>query len=203
MLPHHHILKAVLTGVACLFLASPALAVSIVFELQSGVEGGFGFSSLHDADDSSPMSGASLGSLSGTLTLDYDGVDTYSFIASTVSLSSASYSFEITGGELHSDGGGYLDFILSGTGPYVQTASIEFAGGAPVCCGADGPNRVSPTEIRFWGLSNIPVSGGVDGYAKRIGMDLGAGSPIPEPTAALVFAVGALLVRGGIRNKRS
>jgi hypothetical protein len=71
-----------------------------------------------------------------------------------------------------------------------------------VCCGADGPNRVSPTELRLWGASNIPVSGGVDGYPKRIGMDLGA-SPVPEPTAALVFAVGALVVQGGVRRKRS
>ena len=194
--------KAVLAGAACLFLASPALAVPIVFDLESGSEGGFRFSGLHDADDSSPMSGASLGSLSGTLTLDYDGVDTYSLLASTVSLASATYSFEITGGELHTDGSGHLDFNLTGAGAFAQTASIVFTGGAPVCCGAEGPNRVSPTELRLWGASNIPVSDGIAGSPKRIGMDLGASSAVPEPTAALVFAVGALVVRSGVRRRQ-
>ena len=196
------ILQTLLLAGACLLLASPALAVPIVFQLESGVEAGFGFSSLHDADDSTPMSGASLGSLSGTLTLDYDGIDTYSFISSTVSLASSSYRFELTGGELHSDGGGFLDFVLAGAGPYAQTASIVFSGGAPVCCGADGPNRVSPDELRLWGASNIPTSGGVRGEAKRIGMDLGA-SPVPEPSAALVFAVGALMMQRAVRHRRA
>ena len=195
-------LKLILATTACLILASPALAVPIVFELQSGVENGFGFSGLHDADDSSPMSGSHIGSLSGDLTLDYDGVDTYSFLASTVSLASATYSFTITGGTLHTDGSGFLDFVLAGAGPYAQVASIVFAGGAPVCCGADGPNRVSPTELRLWGASNIAPSGGVAGVSKRIGMDLGAAAPVPEPSAALLFAVGALVMRGAAQRKR-
>lgn len=67
------------------------------------------------------MSGSNIGSLSGTLTLDYNGIDSYSFLASTVSLVSATYSFSITGGLLHTDGGGSLDFVLSGAGPYAQS----------------------------------------------------------------------------------
>jgi hypothetical protein len=198
----HRTLMLTLATTALLLLASPALAVPIVFELQSGVEHGFGFSSLHDADDSTPMSGSNIGSLSGTLTLNYDGVDSYSFVASTVSLASATYNFNITGGLLHTDGGGSLDFVLSGAGPYAQSASIVFAGGAPVCCGVNGPNRVSPTELRLWGASDIPVSGGVQGLSKRIGMDLGAAAnPVPEPNSALLFAVGALVLRGGLQRK--
>jgi hypothetical protein len=198
----HRTLMLTLATTALLLLASPALAVPIVFELQSGVEHGFGFSSLHDADDSTPMSGSNIGSLSGTLTLNYDGVDSYSFVASTVSLASATYNFNITGGLLHTDGGGSLDFVLSGAGPYAQAASIVFAGGAPVCCGVNGPNRVSPTELRLWGASDIPVSGGVQGLSKRIGMDLGAAAnPVPEPNSALLFAVGALVLRGGLQRK--
>jgi hypothetical protein len=190
---------------ACLLLASPAVAVPIVFQIESGVANGFGFSGLHDADDSSPMSGASLGSLSGTLTFDYDGADTYSFLASSVTLASAVYTFEITAGQLQSDGAGFLAFALTGAGPYAHTASIVYQGGAPVCCGADGPNWVTPTALRLWGASNIAPSGGVAGAPKRIGMDLGgsAAIPVPEPSSALLFGAGMVMLQGTRRGRRS
>jgi hypothetical protein len=191
-----------LSAAVLLLAASPALAVSISFDLQQGSQGGFGYSSLHDADDSSPMSGPSLGSLSGTLVLDYDGVDTYSFVSSTVVLASATYSFALTGGELMSDGGGYLGFDLTGAGPYAHSGSLLFTGGAPVCCGVDGPNRIDPTELRLWGASDIRVSGGNSSLAKRIGMDLGAASnPVPEPSAALAFVTGLLVVQRAVRRR--
>jgi len=187
---------------ALLFAASPALAMSITYQIESGTESGFGFSGLHDADDSSPMSGSSLGSLKGSLVLDYDaGLGTYDFVSSTVSLNSTDYTFALTGGQLSSDGGGALDFDLMGAGPYAQTGSIVFAGGAPVCCGVDGPNRIDPTEFRLWGASDIQVSS-VTGGAKRIGMDLGGAAPVPEPSAALVFAAGLLVARGAAGGRR-
>ena len=186
-----------------LMVASPALAMPISYELQSGSEGGFGFSSLHDADDSTPMSGASLGSLSGTLVLDYDGIDTFTFVSSSVTLASADYAFALNGGQLMSDGGGFLSFELTGAGPYAQSGAIIFSGGAPVCCGVDGPNRIDPTELRLWGASNGPISGGDPKLAKRFGMDLGgSAAPIPEPSAALVFGVGLLVVQRSVRGRR-
>jgi hypothetical protein len=197
------IAKFLLASAACFLLASPAVAVPIVFQIESGTADGFGFSSLHDADDNSPMSGASLGSLSGTLTLDYDGADTYSFLASSVTLASAIYVFEITGGVLQSDGAGFLDFALTGAGPFAHTGSILYTGGTPVCCGADGPNWVTPTALRLWGASNIAPSGDVAGVPKRIGMDLGgSASPVPEPSAALLFGAGMVVLRGALLGRR-
>ena len=196
-------IPAFLAMATLLLVASPALALPISFVIESGSEGGFGFSSLHDSDDNSPMSGSTLGALSGTLVLDYDGVDTYTFVSSTVALTSATYTFAITGGALQTDGTGYLDFDLTGAGPYAQSSSLLFTGGTPVCCGATGPNRIDPTELRLWGASDVPISGGDPSLAKRIGADLGAAAaPVPEPSAALVFATGMLVVQQAIRRKR-
>ena len=193
--------SALLFTAAALLLAGPALAVPITYELQQGVENGFGFSGLHDADDSTPMSGASLGDLYGSLTLDWDaGTNNYVFESSTVWLDSNEYTFEIVGGVLQASGSGFLSFVLAGAGAFAQEGEIVFTGGSPVCCGPGGPNYVGPTELRLWGAVDIPASGGVAGETKRFGMDLAANA-IPEPSAAIVFALGTLVFRAGLRRR--
>ncbi len=193
-------LRAFLTAAAALLFAAPALAIPITYEVQQGVENGFGFSGLHDADDSTPMSGASLGDLYGTLTLDWDaGTNNYSFVSSTVWLDSKTYTFEIVGGVVNGSGSGFLSFVLEGDGPFAQEGEIAYSAGT-VCCSPSGPNYVDPTQLRLWGAVDIPPSAGVDGVPRRFGMDLGA-SMIPEPSAAIVFALGSLVFHRAVRRR--
>lgn len=196
---------AALGAALSLALAGPAAALKLVYTIDQGADHGFGYSSLHDADDDTPMSGSILGHLNGDLVLDYDaGADLYTFVSSSVVLSGAAYSFELTGGQIAGDGGGRLDFTLRGAGPFAQATSFLFAGGPPVCCGPAGPNYVNETQLRLWGASDVPISGGLPGAPRRLGMDLGGNArplPVPEPSSAATFAVGALLVAGSLRRR--
>lgn len=195
-------LKFFLAAACALALAAPASAVQITYEIQNGTDGGLGFSLLHDSDDNSPMSGASLGRLHGTLVFDYDmGLDEYTLLDSMVALDNATYDFAFTGGTLSGDGGGSLDFSLSGAGPFAQVSSFLFQGGPPICCGAGGPNFLTPEKIRLWGMSDIGISA-TTGGPKRLGIDLGA-APVPEPSAAVVFGLGLVVVGAGMRQART
>ncbi len=201
-MPSYNLLKPALAAAACLLLAAPASAFLIAYQVEPAV------SNLYDADPTSPAMGTSLGSLSGSLTFDYDGIDTFALIASTVTLSSADYSFDIAGGELHNDGSGTLDFALTGTGPYAQTATITLIGG--------GPNQASPTQLLVSGDSTPgpeSLPGGLGGpggpglppASYVIGINLSAftiAAPMPEPSAGLAFAVGALVTQAAIRRQR-
>lgn len=177
---------------ACLFVAAPALALPITYQVESGI----GFSRI-DATDKTGY----LGDLHGEITLDYQaGTDTFSFLSSTVWLDSKEYLFEITGGLIHGDGAGSLDFDLVGLPEFAQTSSFFFQGGDPVCCGPDGPNYANTGEIKLYGSSP-----GTLGGASPVNINMTAtstsASPMPEPSAALTFAAGALLVSGAVRRR--
>ena len=181
-----------------IFVASNAHGAVIRYTLEQGVDGGFGYSSVHDADDSTPMSGPIVGTLSGTMDFDYNaGTDLYTLVASDVIIDPASgYGFSFLGGSIQGNGIGSLDFELTGAGPFAQTSTILFAGPAPVCCGAGGPNFMTNGTMRLWGASTVPQGQG------RIGVDLGgSGAPVPEPSAALVFGLGLLLASRRIRRR--
>ena len=179
---------------------SPASAELIRFTLEQGSDGRFGYSSIHDADDSTPMSGPLVGALSGTLDFDYDaGTDVYTVVGSTVAIDPASgYQFAILGGSIQGNGIGSLDFELTGAGRFAQTSTILFDGPDPVCCGAGGPNFMTNGVMRLWGASTLAQGDG------RIGIDLGgSGAPVPEPSAALVFALGLLVASRSAARRRA
>ena len=163
---------------------------------------GFSFSGLHDAGGTNPMSGTSIGDLHGRLTFDWEvATDTYVLTGSTVWLDSADYSFEIVGGELEGSGGGFLSFKMKGKGHFVQDGDILFTGGGSVCCGGGGPNYLDASELRLWGAVDTQNYGTGDlGTPKRFGIDLAANA-VPEPTGAVVFAVGMLIVQRGLRRR--
>ena len=160
------------------------------YQLKRDHVAGFGYSVLHDSNDDTPMSGYHVGWLSGDLIFDYDAAaDHYSLIRSTV-LSDGGIDFNIVGGELYGDGGGWFDYTLSGAPQFAAAARIIFQGGAAICCGPTGPNYIDDQDLRLWGASDVGEGNG------RIGVDLGAISvPLPEPSSALLFMVGGLVLR--------
>jgi hypothetical protein len=170
----------------------------IRYELEQGVDSGFGYSGLHDADDSTPMTGDEVAKLYGTLTFDYDpAADLYTLVRADIEASNG-IEFDLVAGEISGDGGGFFDYVLSGAGDYVAEARILYTGGEAVCCGEDGPNYINRDQFRLWGAADIEPGDG------RIGMDLGGSStPVPEPTAALLFAVGVAVLSASRRVKAS
>jgi len=183
--------RLLLLAGTCLLVAAPAFALPITYEVESGI----GYSGLGAADKS-----LHLGNLFGEITLDYDADgDAFSFLHSSVWLDSKEYSFEIVDFELRGDGAGRMDFSLVGTGEYAQAGSFFFQGGEPVCCGPDGPNYGTPARLRLFGVGNA----GDESKASPVEIDFVArsASPMPEPSAAVVFAAGALLCHGALRRR--
>jgi hypothetical protein len=161
----------------------------IRYHIEHGVDAGFGYSGLHDADDDTPMSGAQVADLNGTLTFDYDSAaDLYTLVSSDVYANSG-IDFAIVSGEITGDGAGFLEYVLSGTTSYASTGRIVYTGGASVCCGEGGPNYITRDQRRLWGASDVGQGNG------RIGMDLGGSAvPLPEPSSALLFTLGGVLL---------
>jgi hypothetical protein len=183
-------------AVAGILVAGSASAIGthslerVRYQLEGGPESTFGYSShLHDADDDTPMTGDLVALLSGSLTFDYDrNADLYTLTKSTVSTYDTTIDFWIISAELSGDGGGWLLYELAGTADYVGRALIVFEGGA------GGPNVINDQGLRLWGAANVGEGDG------RIGLDL-AGSPVPEPGAALLFFVGGLVLSRGVPRR--
>jgi hypothetical protein len=184
-------LLASLIAAISLLAAGPALAVPITYQVDSGI----GYSQLNAASKVDHV-----GSIYGDITMDYDAsADTFTVLTSNVWLDSPDYLFDITGGVLHGDGAGYLDFTMVGTGEYAQTASFTFIGGPPICCGVGGPNYATVPQFNLWGSSSGANPIGATPVAITIVGN--SASPMPEPSAALVFGVGLLFVQSAVRRR--
>ena len=92
-----------------------------------------------------------------------------------------------------------MDFDLVGAGEFAQSATFFFQGGAPVCCGPDGPNYARVDRIHLYSISDSPTAPVQIDFAAPSG----GSSPMPEPSAAVVFAAGALFVHSAIRRRRA
>ena len=202
--------KPALLASIALCMATPALAAPITYDILFGKQDGFAFSQVHDSEGTKHSEGILLGGLSGTLTFDYDDEsDIYTLVSSTAMLGSSDYKFVFTGGQIAGDGGGELDFALTGAGPYAQTSSFFFLGGKPICCSVtNGPNFIHPTDLRLRGETpagdGLPLRLGIDLAGKASGILVPTKPPsptsaVPEPSAALVFALGCLLFGQAIR----
>jgi len=189
------LLQLLSTAALLILVAGSASAVGtaeverIRYQIEHGVDAGFGYSGLHDAGGENPMSGAYIAELNGTLTFDYDSeADLYTLVSSDV-YANSEIDFAIVAGEITGDGAGFLEYVLSGTTDYVATARIVFTGEASVCCGEEGPNYINRDQLRLWGASDVDEGDG------RIGMDLGGSAvPLPEPSSALLFTLGGVLL---------
>jgi len=205
-------------ALALLLLPHGARALPVVFDIGSGSEGSFEFSFIHSADSQAGMapfypSGTKLFAVSGELRGDLEA-GTFTASPSTLlaqglagGIYTGDWSLEITGGALSQSGshvGGSLDFVLR------EPDADVFTSGAflfePLDFG--GPNVLGQDSLRLWGnnwdVGEASRAAWVEAGNPALGLDLGGpGAPIPEPSAYLAFAMGAVLTGAAVRRTRS
>jgi hypothetical protein len=187
-----------------------------VTDVLSGSDGGFGFSSLHRADEGSPMSGATIAavdSASGTYN-DVSGV-----LNLTLGLSNAD-TLEIIG-TLVFDGSGNLDgdsqVAYSGLTNLATTwggigvtaaGSLGYMDGDVCCGGSFDPNSFSPTGVgdlhymTLWGADFAAANFIGDYTGSSFGMDMRLElSQVPVPAAVYLFGTALLGLFGFNRRK--
>ncbi len=181
-----HLIQTLLVSLACLLASSSSTAIPVELILETGSKRGFTYSLIHTCTHWSCMSGVATDWLSGTLEghLDEEG------------------RLTDLSGTIHSDQGtswaatGFFDFTPGGVGGELLLegfGTFEFENRA-----MSGPaNGFENGELFAWG----GMSRG--GQFVR-GIDIGGRvvPAVPEPSAALLFGLGALVIGGGVRRRR-
>lgn len=179
-------LRATLATLAVGLLSSAAQAIPVALTIGDGYVPGFKYSQLHTCHDQSCMSGWNLGDMSGELIgdlkdgvlLNLEGEIHIGGVVNTTYQTSGYFDF--------TDGGAGGKLLLEGLGEF-EFANTILAGPA---------NSFDGTNIYAWGGLH-----GNCGY--RYGMDLGGTvGPVPEPSAALLFGMGTLVVGAHSRRRR-
>jgi hypothetical protein len=202
-----------------LALGVSSIANAAVYNISSvlqGNDGGYSFSSFHDANDNSPMSGPKLADITGPVisgsyndvTGAFDAVLTVSSAGPTVALS----------GNLLFDGTGFLNpsstlsVDFDGSNGFLTDTTIGFLPGDICCSGTGDPNSFKDIGgslvMSLWG-ANWDYAGGFDStrdypyQGSTLGMDLRIElSEVPVPAAVWLFGTG-LLGLVGVARRRS
>lgn len=163
-----------------------------------GIDGGFGFSSLHDAGDSSPMSGAEftkINSASGTYN-DVTGMVDFTFgLANTDMLHlTGTLMFDEMGGGLSTNSElNYTGLDITGGTTIADIGAFGYMPNNVCCSGSFAPNSFLPASgdlnyMTLWGAdfgSNI-FDGSYEG--STVGMDFRLElSAVPIPAAFWLF----------------
>lgn len=209
--------KTILLITSLLFCGVSQATLWQVDSVLQGTDEGFGFSSLHAANDSTPMSGAILATIdsaSGTYD-DATGEVNFAFGLSSNDTLTLSGILNFIGGALAQDS--VLNY--SGLNNLAASSPIGFpadnnqfgfkkdlnCGG---CGGADGPNSFVATGVgdlhymTLWGadFTNTVFQGNYLG--SLIGMDFRLElSPVPVPAAVWLFGTALLGLFGFQRRK--
>lgn len=173
---------------ASLMLAGMASAVPIVFEIQShGSVPGFGFSLMHECATTSCMSGSSLGRLSGSLDGHLEDGMLLGLTGDVYIGGATNQTFAVTGSFDFTPGGSGGTLLFAGLGEF------EFANQI-----ISGPaNSFDGTQLYAWG-----GIAGPQGAGYVAGIDIaGSVAAVPEPSAALLFGIGTLVVGAGTRRR--
>lgn len=194
-------------------------AVYNITSVLTGNDGGYGFSSFHDANDSSPMSGPKLANItdpviSGSyndISGAFDAVLTVSVAGPTVHLS----------GNLLFDGTGFLnpsstlDVDFDGSSGFLTDTTIGFLPGDICCSGTGDPNSFKDISgsliMSLWGAnwdygdgSNFNSALGSPGAyeGSTLGMDVRMElTLVPVPAAVWLFGTGLIGLAGVARRK--
>jgi hypothetical protein len=184
----HRMIQTLLVSLACLLasVTSTAMAFKPVdLIIENGKVPGFTYSLLHTCSTPSCMSGSSLGWMSGTLHGDLvDGK--LLNLSGVVDVSGATNAaFQVKGFFDFTPGGVGGELVFDGLGMF-SFANAPMSGPA---------NSFDGTHLYAWGGIRSR-----DGY--RMGMDIGGRvvPAVPEPSAALLFGLGSLVVCGRIRR---
>jgi len=177
-----------------------------------GNDGNFSFSSFHDANDSTPMTGATLSSfLNSEFSGTYDDV---------TGMFDASFSIDNTAGPVHIsgtllfDGSGQLasnselivDFQGTPSG-FLTDTTIGFLPGDICCSGSLDPNAFNGSMMSLWG-ANFDYGTGNDifngSYAgSTLGMDLRLElTAVPVPAAVWLFGSGLIGLAATARRRK-
>lgn len=213
-------IKTTLLAISLIFCGASQASLFSVNTILNGNDGGFGYSSLHEANDSSPMSGSILTTISSA-TGTYDDVSG----ATNLVFELANQDTLTLTGTLIFNGSGLLasnselaysgmtNLAASTFGSSVSLASsgdFGYLPGAVCCSGADYPPNsfmqdLGGSDLHYltlWGAdfgSDI-FGGSYDG--SKIGMDFRVElSAVPIPAAAWLFG-SALIGLVGFSKRR-
>jgi len=190
-----------------LLLPSSVFALPVRLDVFNGSSGGMGFSSVHETTGcelngywrcgpSTPIA-ATAGTGFG-LTANFDGVSRFDQITGSLSIGGVSHVVS-----------GALDFGVA-AGQQIGELTVQGFGTFLFVNDRHGTaiaNTWNPTaprtgDLYLWGQTFAPTAPGAKPPAGW-GIDLGMSArPIPEPSAALVFGLGALLVGANRRRGR-
>ena len=179
-----HMIQTFLISLACLLASITAKATPVEFVLQTGSQSGFTYSLIHTCEHWNCMSGVATDWLSGTLEGHMDAEGRLLDLSGTI-YSDRGTSFLTTG---------YFDFTTGGDGGALHLEGLglfEFAN-MPMA----GPaNSFQNGELFAWG-------GITRGGQYVLGMDIGGRvvPAVPEPSAALLFGIGAVVIGGRVRR---
>lgn len=193
-----------------------------------GNDGGYGFSSFHDANDSTPMSGPKLANITGVSGTYDDASGAFNVFLNISDLNSTvgSPTLAAISGTLLFDGSGFLDpgttvsVMFNGTNGFLSNTEIGFRAGDVCCSGTGDPNSLLNgvqdgggfPVMSLWGANwdygaQDPLfnPGGTveQSYTgSTLGMDLRLRlEPVPVPAAVWLFGSGLVGLVGVARRK--
>ncbi|VAW51542.1 hypothetical protein MNBD_GAMMA06-309 [hydrothermal vent metagenome] len=202
--------SGLLLALSCLTATAATYNVSTIF---NGSDGGFSFSSLHDASGSNPQALGPDGILANVLLTGFSGTynDVTGSFNAVLALDNAAGPMSLSGILLF-DGAGLLaanstlDLTFSGTqGGALSDTIIGFEKGKVCCSGTNYPNTFDGNIMTLWG-ANFDSSADFINTGSYAGATLGldfriALTPVPVPAAVWLFGSGLLGLVGIARRK--
>lgn len=212
-----HIASAACACLAVVSINANAVVYNISSVLQ-GNDGGYAFSSFHDANDNTPMSGPVLANITGPIisgtyndvTGAFDAILTVSAAGPTVTLS-GNLLFGVSG---FLDSASTLSVDFDGSDGFLTDTTIGFLPGDICCNGLGDPNSLMDINgslvMSLWGANwNYGDGSNFDGGAalpylgSTLGMDLRVElTAIPVPAAVWLFGSGLIGLAGLARRKK-
>ena len=209
--------NTILIIMSLFFSAAVSATPWTVTAVETGTDGGFGFSGLHDASGTNVMSGSSLATITGASGTydDASGAVDFLFSLSNGDLLTLTGNLLFISGWL--DAPSALEYTGLGLTDISSTGFFGYMQGDVCCYGSFDPNSFMPTGtdglnyLTLWGADGFDTRNGTyDG--SKVGMDfrlaLVTGLPtsgsatVPEP-AIIWMLIPALLGLFGIRRKQA